>query len=92
MIKFMVFLSISTIDLIVTYMWDDGVIFVPTILALLLIASLIWLGRFWNALFQPWVITFNIPVITQETPLSILALFGWILLIMLSVLLLVKCI
>ena len=91
-IKEIIFGIVAIVDLVIAYQFKNGKFFTRVILALLVIISLIWFGKYWNSAFPPGIRLDDFPTITKETPPSVLALAGWILLIIMTVLLVTKCI
>lgn len=86
--KEVIFGIVAMIDIGIAYKFKNEHFLIPVVFALLFIFSLIWFGKYWNYAF-PIGANAERPI-TKETPTSILALLGWVVLLMLTILLIIK--
>jgi hypothetical protein len=82
--KILIFALITVVDLVFAGELHGSRGFWTIFGVIAFISTLIWLGNIWNIMFQPWIPSVKHPMITRETPNVVLALFGWILLIIVT--------
>jgi hypothetical protein len=76
--RIIIFTGIVATDIILTSKENGINGFWSTFGASLIVATLIWFGDIWNIMLPTGVLSVKHPIVTQETPRIVLALFGWI--------------
>lgn len=86
-----VFLFFALIDLIIASRLQEGKGFSGVFFCIAGFVSLIWFGSVWNGLFPPGAQGYKRPVVTQETPAAVLKIFGWLLMSLVTLFLVLSC-